>query len=534
MNTPWGSVHFDPRCVCEDAGVLNTIASSPMQRACNLERNKNGGTAVGRHQNQLITGRGKLMFDELRDLPDLDEDVKSSARVSLLSDLMDSPLSRKSSIQSPQEIAFSGLPGFDSPPPEKEPSPDKKGDAGSKPEKKDKPVEKPLSPKPVSDETRRSIETLEKAVVDNLTNHSHREQFNKDLAFFRGRVGRDLSEQEFRSTVEKITDLLNSKDASGGQSKERRVLGARGLMYNLGHPDTLGQLGSTCGAGSIERVLCQSKPSLAADMVCSVLKSGEWTGRDGVKVTVPKVNLVPEGAQLLVPPRLAERELGSHPCTFASQVFLSTMVNEIGQHFKPARKYERTKDQEEWVLPDGKRVDFSAAGSTGVHGELSMTGGLPSAVVITALRRITGHDARIIINPDYDIDKIPDAKSPVDGIKSDGIEKVRSAAELQATLERLQKDGKFPVVVSISSAACFEAVSINAGSAPRKPDAEGPFIPDHFVTIHGYNAGPPPRVELRNSWGKEFNAPVPVDFLFQALGTRKPEPRKPQPKPESK
>ncbi len=519
------------------------------------------------------------MSDDLRDFStDVDEDKEpySSARLSILTDVgQESPLTR-SSTEAPQEITFARIPGYDTPPVkpapskaspssreakpaskesedtpaakekprestpavsktqnEKESSAEKKGDGSSKPERKDKPVEKPLPPKPVSDETRRSIERMDKALSDNIADRSQRDQFKQDLAFFQGRVGRDLPEQEFRATIEKITDLLNAKDAEGGQSRERRVLGARGLMYNLGHPEMLGQIGSTCGAASIERILCQSKPSLAADMICSVLKSGEWTGRDGVNITVPKGNLVPEGPQLLVPPKVGEGQLGSHPCTFASQVFLSTMVNEIGQHFKPARKYERTKDREEWVLPDGKRVDFAERGSTGIHGELSMTGGLPSAVVITALRRITGQDGRIIINPDYDIDKIPDPKNPVDGIRSDGIEKVRSVAELQSTLQRLQRDGKFPVVVSMSSAAGFEAMMINLGRPPGKPDKDAGFVPDHFVTIHSYTAGPPARVEMRNSWGKDFNASLPVDFLFQSLGTRKPEPRKP-PKPESK
>ncbi|MBY0547616.1 MAG: hypothetical protein K2W95_10005 [Candidatus Obscuribacterales bacterium] len=410
---------------------------------------------------------------------------------------------------------------------QEEPKPESKPQDRQNERRREKPEEKLAPPLPVGADTQTALECLEQSATRQITNQTEREQFQRDLTAFRSLVGRGLSETEFRATVRTITELMNAENSEGSQPQERRILGARALMHNLGYQGTLGQIGGTCGAASIERILCQTKPSLVAEMVSSALRFGQWTGADGRTINIPAGNLVPERPQLSVPPARGEG-LSSHPCSYASQVFLSTMVNEIGQHLNPPLVYERRGETEEWVSPDGSRVNFVATGSNGVQGERSLTGGLPSAVVVTALRRITGEDSRILLNPNYDIDRVPTAAQPVEGISADGLERVTSLQELQTTLARLRTENRFPLVVSISSSACSDAIYFDPRfPQDRRPDmTNSRRVPDHFVTIHAYTPGTPGTVQLRNSWGTEYNATVPVDFLFRALGTHAPE-RKP-------
>src|SRR5262249_24679877 len=89
-----------------------------------------------------------------------------------------------------------------------------------------------------------------------------------------------------------------------------------------------------------------------------------------------------------------------------------------------------------------------------------------------------------------------------DGYRSgDNITRIKSRDELNDRLQQAQRDGKFPIIVRVDSANQPFFRDSNGGTAGGSDGA-------HVVTVTGYDAGPPAKVTVDNTWGSQSDHPA--------------------------
>jgi hypothetical protein len=346
----------------------------------------------------------------------------------------------------------------------------------------------------------------EKAIAD----PNERADFLKYMQEFKERASRDrLQDGEYTKTLDQVSRLLEAKE--GKVSAEQRTLAARGILYNAARPDTICQIGGTCGVASTEHKVFSKHPSVAADMVASAAIKGEWTGRDGQAIKLPEQTLAAEENHLKFPPAAGQP-------SYASQLFQIAAVNDIGQHLKPPMTYVRgprveqkegnstvSFTPENWVMENGEKRPFAKPGT----GVFSRTGGLTSFEVANEIYRLTGEKSGVISNRAHDNDDCPAEQRPP-GISDDNLTDVKSQQELEGELKKRKGEGKLPVVVCVSAAAV------------SKLDGSLSFIgqkQDHFVTIDDYKPaenGKPAQIHLHNQWGPNFNGWMNLNDFYKA------------------
>lgn len=367
------------------------------------------------------------------------------------------------------------------------------GESGKEARKAEK--AEPERAKPQEEAEQKLKSAAEKAISD----PQKRAALLADMQKFKERADKDkLSDGEYTRTLEQVTKLLEARD--GKVSAADRVLAAQGIMYNAARPDTICQIGGTCGGASTEHKIFCKYPSVAADMITSAALKGQWTGKDGKIIKMPEANLASEDGFRQFPPADGQP-------SYASQLFQITVINDIGQHCKPPMTYLRQAKVEEkngnstisyvpekWVLENGEKRPFASPGT----GNFSRTGGLTSFAVANEIYRLTGEKNGVMANRKFDNDDCPASQRPP-GISDDNLTDVRSTDELETKVRELKEQGRLPAVVCVSGLA----VSALDGSRCFIGQAQ-----DHFVTVAAYQPakdGQPAKVLLHNQWGSGFN-----------------------------
>lgn len=351
-------------------------------------------------------------------------------------------------------------------------------------------------------------ERLQTAELKSILDPVMRENLERDRQIFRQRLGADNI--EYGKTLDAVSRLLEAEN--GKVDQEQRILAARSILYNAAHPETISQI--TCGAGALEHKLYSTNPSIPAEMTASVALQGNWTGTDGKTISFPTEGLPPVSTEF--PPSDGQ-------CSYASQLFQITAVNDIGQHlnppmiFSPGRTHVskrevdgkpfemRTTIGECWVLPNGEKRSFLDEGT----GVFSRTGGLTSFEVSSEVYRLTGKKLGVMCNRTYDLDDTPADQAPP-GIADSNLDDVRSQQAMEARLQLLKEQGNLPVIISVSSAA----IRTLDGSSVQNAS-----VPDHFVTIDDYTPahdGQPARVMLHNQRGSSYNGWMNLTDIFKA------------------
>lgn len=351
-------------------------------------------------------------------------------------------------------------------------------------------------------------ERLQAAELKSILDPGMRENLEQDRQIFRQRMGADNI--EYSKTLDSVSRLLEAE--SGKVNQEQRILAARSILYNAAHPETISQI--TCGAGALEHKLYSTNPSNPAEMTVSVALQGNWTGKDGKTISFPAEGLPPVSTEF--PPSDGQ-------CSYASQLFQITAVNDIGQHLNPAMTFSpgrthvskrevdgkpfemRTTIGQCWVLENGQKRDFLDEGT----GVFSRTGGLTSFEVASEVYRLTGKKLGVMCNRAYDQDDTPSNQAPP-GITDANLDDVRSQQTMEARLQLLKEQGNLPVIIAVSAAAIR---SLDGSSV------QNASVPDHFVTIDDYSPahdGQPARIMLHNQRGSLNNGWMNLADIFKA------------------
>ncbi|MBX9686243.1 MAG: hypothetical protein K2X27_06045, partial [Candidatus Obscuribacterales bacterium] len=212
--------------------------------------------------------------------------------------------------------------------------------------------------------------------------------------------------------------------------------------------------------------------------------------RDGTVVKVPANSLKPDSEAAHNPADYGAR---SH----ASQLFQVTALNMYLQ--TESFKYTDKNGKEVTVPPGGMRFEqhMPKAGDPKDTGErmIDTTTHPPKVVsksvditdngIVNVNNRLTGETGT---------DVMIDHKEYVYGDEK-GVSTVKSEAELNNKIAEAAKNGKLPIIIGVSTENEPWLHDSGAGAA-------GGSGGGHVITVTGYEAGPPAKVEIDNQWGE--------------------------------
>jgi TolB-like protein len=159
-----------------------------------------------------------------------------------------------------------------------------------------------------------------------------------------------LSDAEKTGTLEAVRELLAATASVAGETRDN-VLAAEGIFFHAANPDTSSQGKSgMCASMAIEYSLFSVKPSLAASMIASALldKTGWNNPRGGdtaAKVTVESGSIKPNSTNEQENLAQWKQELyhGFPRRSYASHILGEIILNDIGQHLRPALTFSESK-----------------------------------------------------------------------------------------------------------------------------------------------------------------------------------------------
>jgi YD repeat-containing protein len=314
---------------------------------------------------------------------------------------------------------------------------------------------------------------------------NQRQAFLDNMNEFMARADRDgLSNKEVADTLGQTQRLMESR---GSQvTGEQRLILAQQVMMHSAHPDKIDQGGHlTCNVSDVSILTFTRRPSEAASMIADVALTGNWTAPDGKRITIPPQNLVPDAEARVHPPDDGRR-------SFASQIFQTTALNDIGQRWDPPKHFtnrppESAADQGEyWTDADGKPL-------LNDKGEPDKFGGLGYVEIAEEVQRLTGMKDVVLLNSGGDYPQVVEFESQED---------------LQKLIVGAQEDGKMPLIIGVSSDD-----KLLGGN--DKPGTEGRDSNNHVIVIRDYNPSTG-MVRIDNTWGSDSDKWVPLTDLYTA------------------
>jgi LysM repeat protein len=343
-----------------------------------------------------------------------------------------------------------------------------------------------------SPQVQQERERLQEQAESRITNPQELAQFRAHMAEFEHRAHEQgLSQEEVAKYYHEVNRLLESRGDQPVSQSERVVL-AEQIMQQAAHPTSIDQgQHNTCNVTTVEARLYTRNPSEAARLVTDVATTGQFTAQDGTVVNVPPGSLGRDSEAQGNPPGYGDR---SH----ASQIFQVTAVNlhhattpfqytdSAGVvHNVPAggMRYEQVPNP---VPPDtGERLyDTTTTPPTLVKNEPDLT----DDGIVRVNNRLTGDTGTSVMI---------DHSEYVYGNAS-GVDTVSSEQQLNDKIAQAARDGNLPIIIGVHTGN--EPLLHDSGGGEAGGSGGG-----HVITVTGYEAGPPARVQIDNQWGERVD-----------------------------
>lgn len=279
---------------------------------------------------------------------------------------------------------------------------------------------------------------------------------------------RGLPDKEVASTYSHVSRLLEATGETPLTTDRRHRLALQVAAYAAVPTDISQGINSTCSVASIESAVYTINPSDAARIVVDIATTGRHTTRTGHEIVVDPSPRT-EAARYEGIRRDGDRE-------HASEIFQITAANVFYRSTGQTFRYDQVPTV--GTSDSGERL-FDTAG-LGVMRDFP---GLSDGDIAATARLITGHDRIGVIHSEgY-------ARShPI-------VDKAASLEELNTLLLRAKEEGRLPLIVRVN--AVLEPFA-RYGSDLKPADLTTSGV--HVVTITDYHPGPPPKVNLDNSW----------------------------------
>lgn len=383
----------------------------------------------------------------------------------------------------------------------------------------DKPREVPPASKEVADERQKLKDLAEEKIAD----PEKRAKFEADMLRFEERAAKQvppLSPEEITKTYKEMERLL-SATGDAPLKQDDRVKIAEQVMSQVANPRSIDQgQHETCNMTTAEILLYTKNPSDAVKLVTDVATTGEYTAKDGTKVTIdPRAA---DGEAKMNPPGDGDR---SH----ASQIFQVTAVNLYYQkqpytytdaagnsRTVPAGQleYQQVPSQPGAVPPvvGGERLfDKTTTPPTVVM--KNWTKGIPEDSPDLADRAMV--DVPNMITGNSDATMI-EHNTAVYG-DATGVKTFKTEEEMKDFIKKAKEEHKLPIIMGVHSGQ--EPFLHDSGNG-----AAGGSGGWHVVTITDYDEATG-KVKIDNQWGSEADHQgdngVHVHDLYRA--SRSPE-----------
>lgn len=343
-----------------------------------------------------------------------------------------------------------------------------------------------------SEQVRTQREHLTELAESKITNAQELSQFRANMAEFEERARRQNMPPEEVAKFYQETARLLEHQGDQHTTERQRVALAEQVMDQAANPTSIDQgQHNTCNVTTVEARLYTRNPSEAARMVADVATTGQFTARDGTTVTVPPGSIAPDGEGAGNPPGYGDR---SH----ASQIFQVTSVNLYYQthsyqytdaagvvHNVPpgGMRYEQVDTTGNNPPDTGERlIDTTQPPPNNV---IQQQPDLPDNGIVDVNNRLTG-DTGPGVMIDHSEYVAGDAK---------GVTTVKSEQELNDAIAKAAREGRLPIIIGV-----------HTGNEPLLHDsgggAAGGSGGGHVITVTGYEAGPPARINVDNQWGE--------------------------------
>lgn len=351
-------------------------------------------------------------------------------------------------------------------------------------------------------------EKLKESADKHITDPKERAKFDADMARFEER-SKEMEEtykkqgmspedaqkkahEQIAKTYEQVGRILDAPDNPKVpiDSNHRREI-AEQVMSQAADPKSVDQgIHPTCNVATVESRTYSRNPQEASKLVADMVTTGEYTTKDGTKVTLDQESLQPHDGAKTNPPTDGQR-------SYASQLFQVTTVN-IGyaergstihyeQHEKDptdrsddgARQVDWSKEPHE-ELKHGRMAKALGAKDSDYH-----TPGLNDEEILKAGNRINNETDKTwyVAHSDY----------------GDGdVNKVKSEKEFEDQIKDAKEHGKLPMVVKVHTGNEPFYTDSGAGAA----GGSGGW---HVVTIRDYQEGPPAKLKIDNQWGTDVD-----------------------------
>lgn len=338
-------------------------------------------------------------------------------------------------------------------------------------------VEPPGAGERTSEARTKLLEAAERSYADNPGKF---DAFKEQVERFEERGKRDgLSDQAMDGAYDNVRRLLEFEGETPTTAEQRERL-AEQVMTQAANPNLIDQgYHNTCNMNTVEVRTYTRNPDDAARLVADVATTGKYTTTDGIEVTI---DTTPHNDS-----KNERRWDGDR--SHASEIFQVTAANvrleqdnrktdPPGQlRYEQHERVPGTPGSGE-VLMDysqdpPKKVGTSPDVNVGNVGKLrdvyaSITGDRESEIVV-------GHDKFV-----------SDA--------SDGVKRVESEEAFNAFLSQAKDANKLPLIVAVHTSN--EPFWSDSGGGAAGGSGGG-----HVVMITDYEAGPPSKVTIDNSWG---------------------------------
>lgn len=324
--------------------------------------------------------------------------------------------------------------------------------------------------------------------------------FKENMKLFELRAQEDkLNPEEVTKTYKEIGRLLEARGESP-LKPEQRIRLAEQIMRQAADPTIIDQgYHNTCNMATVESRMYTRNPSDAARLVTDVALTGQYVTTDGRTV---RLNPSPHGESRNAKTRDGDR---SH----ASEIFQVTTVSlHIDQENRKTNPRGQLRYEQHPTKP-----------GSGDTGERIIDYGVKPPKVVDYHPQVYDHN----------LGNLRDVYTAITGKKesgiviayehpgldpSDGVTRITTEKQLMDALAKAKKEGKLPLIVAVDTN--MEPFWTDSGAGRAGGSGGG-----HVVTITDYTPGPPPKVTIDNSWGKQADhdatKPITVKLLLQAM-----------------
>jgi hypothetical protein len=349
-------------------------------------------------------------------------------------------------------------------------------------------------------QVRQVREKLMESAKTKFTDHAEQARFIANMAQLENRAGRDnLTPAQIVATYEQIGRLMNPQGRTAVAPEQTNRL-AQQAMAQAGIPTNIDQGAyNTCNVTVIESMLYTKQPETATRMLADIAIKGETVAKDGTRVKLDASSLRPHGSAAENPPEDGQR-------SFATQLMNVALTNVHYAASDRNVRYEqhhpqRESDNGERLIDYGKRPPARVKDEEGKNVDFP---NLDDNHILDIYRRVSGDN-----NPEAYLVNATGADAT-----SSNTAQFDSAQDLGQRLERLQRDGKLPIILAVNT--MLEPFRTDTGGDQDENENSGA----HVVTVRGYDAGPPPKVQIDNQYGRNGDhlqgREMTLDRLYEA------------------